>query len=180
VIAATNRDLSKMVSEESFREDLFYRLNVISLRTPALRDRREDIPVLAHHFALKAAMQAGRRASGISPEVLSIFQSHLWRGNVRQLENLIQRAVAMGETEYLVPGDIPEDFFSVAAVEGKPRIRKFYDALDETGREVCIAAFAASEGNCAAAAQILGFHRNSVYRLIRKYRLSHLLREDVA
>jgi transcriptional regulator of acetoin/glycerol metabolism len=89
-------------------------------------------------------------------------------------------AVAMGETEYVVRGDIPEDFFSANAIEGKSKVRRFYDALDETGREVCIAAFTASEGNCAAAAQLLGLHRNSVYRLIRKYRLTHLLREEVA
>jgi transcriptional regulator with PAS, ATPase and Fis domain len=179
VIAATNRDLHKMVSEGTFREDVYYRLNVILLRTPALRERREDIPALAHHFALKAAIQAGRRLAGISPELLDMFQSHPWPGNVRQLENLIQRAVAMGETEYLVPGDIPQDFSCAKTVEMKPKVQRLYDALDETGREVCIAAFTASQGNCAAAAQMMGLHRNSVYRLVRKYGLNHLLREEI-
>jgi transcriptional regulator with PAS, ATPase and Fis domain len=104
VIAATNRDLAQMVAVGTFRGDLFYCLNVILLRTPALRERREDIPALANHFALKAAMPSGRKVSGISLDVLTLFQSHPWPRNVRQLENLIQRAVAMGETEYVVRG----------------------------------------------------------------------------
>jgi transcriptional regulator with PAS, ATPase and Fis domain len=180
IIAATNRDLYRMVEEGTFRADLFFRLHVVSLRMPALRNRPSDIPALANHFASKAAMQVGRTVSAISPEVLAMFQSHSWPGNVRQLENVIQRAVAMGETECLVRRDIPEDFFQEGGVEGKSRVRRFYDALDETGRGVCIAAFAASGGNCVTAAKMMGLHRNSVYRLIQKYGLNHLLREEAS
>jgi DNA-binding NtrC family response regulator len=78
---------------------------------------------MANHFALKAAMESGRKVLGISPEVLTLFQSHPWPGNVRQLENLIQWAVTIGETEYVVSGDIPEDFFSANATESKPNVR---------------------------------------------------------
>jgi len=175
VIAATNRNLQRMVADGTFREDLYFRLTVFPVRTPALRERPEDIPALAHHFALKSAVDAERRVLGISQEVLAVFQKNSWPGNVRQLENVVHRAVAMGETEEVLLRDIPHEFVFNPLV-GRSKVRKFYDALDETGREVCIAAFAAAEGNCAAAANLMGLHRNSVYRLVRRYGLTDYIR----
>src|SRR5207249_12045684 len=110
-----------------------------------------------------------------SQEVLGIFQKHSWPGNVRQLENVVQRAVAMGETEQVLLEDIPEDFLSAHLSKPSAKVRRFHEAMDETAREVCIEAFMAARGNCLAAAQIMGLHRNSVYRLIRRYGLHHLL-----
>jgi transcriptional regulator with PAS, ATPase and Fis domain len=175
VIAASNRNLEQMVADRRFRQDLFYRLNVLSICTPSLRERPEDIPALAHHFAVTSGFHAQRRISGVSPEVLRVFQNHTWPGNVRQLENLVQRAVAMGETEQVLLEDIPEEFLAGKSSKAATKVRKFYEAMDETAREVCIEAFAAAKGDCFAAAQLMGLHRNSVYRLIRRHGLHHLL-----
>jgi transcriptional regulator with PAS, ATPase and Fis domain len=174
VISATNRNLEQMVAAGTFRQDLFFRLNVLPIRTPSLRERPEDIPALAHHFAVACGVHAERQVVGVSREVLDVFQKHPWPGNVRQLENVIQRAVAMGETEEVLLQDIPENFLPAVPGSGA-RVRRFYDAMDETAREVCIEAFTAAEGNCAAAAELMGIHRSSVYRLIRRYRLENLL-----
>jgi transcriptional regulator with PAS, ATPase and Fis domain len=175
VIAATNRDLETMVEEGTFREDLFFRLNVFAIRTPALRDRREDIPALARHFAFQSADMAGRPIQGISEEVLQEFKRHSWPGNVRQLENVVQRAVAMGEAELILLEDLPPDFLLSKARKAPARVRNIHEALEETAREVCIAAFTVSRGDCAAAAQLMGVHRSSMYRLIRRHGLEHLL-----
>jgi transcriptional regulator with PAS, ATPase and Fis domain len=173
VIAATNRDLAKMVSSRTFRQDLFFRLNVISIRVPALRERPDDIPLLANHFALKCAVQAGRPVSGISPDALSLLQRYSWPGNVRELENTIEGAIAMGETDQLLPRDFP-DFPSAPPSESEPATR-FYDALELAARDVCTSALRASKGNCTRAANLLGLHRNSLYRLIHKHGLERLL-----
>ena len=179
VVAATNRPLEQMVAGGTFRQDLFFRLNVLPIRTPPLRERPEDIPELAHHFALKSAVYAERRVLGVSQEVLRVFQKHAWPGNVRQLENVVQRAVAMGETEQVLLQDIPKDFLSGDMPKPNVKVRRFYEAMDETAREVCIEAFTAAKGNCLAAAQLMGLHRNSVYRLIRRHGLNHLLETRV-
>jgi transcriptional regulator with PAS, ATPase and Fis domain len=164
-----------MVAAETFRQDLYFRLNVVGIRTPSLRERSDDIPALAHHFASKCAMHADRQVSGISDEVLEAFQKYPWPGNVRELENLIQSAVAMGETDRVLLEDLPREFLFAGASKPVARVRRFYEALDETARQVCIEAFTASHGNCLAAAQLMGLHRNSVYRLIRRHRLDYLL-----
>jgi transcriptional regulator with PAS, ATPase and Fis domain len=168
VIAATNRDLKSMVTAGTFRQDLYFRLSVLALRTPTLRERPEDIPLLAQHFAKKA----------ISPEALRALQSHTWPGNVRELDNVIQRAVAVGEADEILTRDLPADFACSPATESTARVRNFHEALEETARNLCVAAFKAARGNCIVAAGLLGLHRNSVYRLIRKYRLEHLLDID--
>ena len=175
VIAATNRNLEQMVTDGTFRQDLFFRLNVLPIRTPSLRERPEDIPALAYHFALKCAVHAERRVVGVSQEVLAVFQKYTWPGNVRQLENLVQRAVAMGETEQMLLQDLPKDFLAADVSNPRAKVRRFYQAMDETAREVCIEAFTAANGNCLAAARLMGLHRNSVYRLIRRHGLHHLL-----
>jgi DNA-binding NtrC family response regulator len=175
IIAATNRDLDQLVAEGAFRQDLFFRLNVFALRTPSLRERAEDIPSLAQHFALKCAGEAGRSISRVSSAALEIMQKHTWPGNIRQLENVIHRAVAVGETEQVLPQDLPSEILAATSFKAVPKARRFYEALDETAREVCIQAFTASKGNCVAAAQLLGLHRNSIYRLVRRYGLRDLM-----
>jgi transcriptional regulator with GAF, ATPase, and Fis domain len=180
VIAATNRNLEQRVADGAFRQDLFFRLDVFPIRTPSLRQRSEDIPALAQDFALKCAAHSERRISGISPAVLDVFRKHPWPGNVRQLENVVQRAVAMGETDQVLLEDLPDDFLSVRLAESESKVRNFYEAMDETARQVCIAAFTISRGNCVIAARLMGLHRNSVYRLIRRYGLNYLLETTAA
>jgi two-component system, NtrC family, response regulator PilR len=108
IIAATNRDLTKMVAEARFREDLFYRINVIPLRLPPLRDRRDDIPLLAEHFAARFAGQMGKKIAGISGGAMSLLQAYPWPGNIRELENAMERAVALERTPSILPESLPE------------------------------------------------------------------------
>jgi two-component system response regulator PilR (NtrC family) len=109
VIAATNQDLPKMVAEGRFREDLFYRLNVLSIKLPPLRERGEDIPLLAEQFLQQFASQMGKNVQTISAEALALLQRHPWRGNVRELQNAIERAVALEQTESVLAESLPED-----------------------------------------------------------------------
>src|SRR5512135_1728222 len=103
VVAASNKDLSQAVKDGRFREDLFYRLNVVTIRIPPLRDRREDIPLLAEHFAAKH----GRGRGAISPEARELLQGYDWPGNVRELENVVARALALNPSGFVVPADLP-------------------------------------------------------------------------
>jgi two-component system response regulator PilR (NtrC family) len=108
VIAATNQDLPKRVEEGKFREDLFYRINVISIELPPLRERREDIPLLAEHFLGKFAAQMQKPVHAISHEAMDLLVAHEWRGNVRELENVIERSVALEQTAAVLPETLPE------------------------------------------------------------------------
>jgi len=107
VIAATNQDLQKMVAEGRFREDLYYRINVIQVHLPPLRDRREDVPLLAEHFLAKYAKAAGKSVNGISHEAHDLLSAYGWPGNVRELENVIERAVALEQTPLVLPESLP-------------------------------------------------------------------------
>jgi two-component system response regulator PilR (NtrC family) len=109
VIAATNQDLPKLVNEGRFREDLYYRINVLSVHLPALRDRAEDIPILAEHFLEHFAAQMGKPVRTISADAMRLLQAHTWRGNVRELQNAIERAVALEQRETILPETLPEE-----------------------------------------------------------------------
>ncbi len=119
IIAATNRDLEQMLKEGKFREDLYYRLKVIPITCPPLRDRREDIEVLALHFMRKAALAAARGVEEISPEAREALQAYHWPGNVRQLEWAIERAVVLGETDWVETRDLPPEIVQPAPVEAQ-------------------------------------------------------------
>lgn len=108
IIAATNRDLAKMVAEGTFREDLFYRINVIPIRLPSLRERRDDIPVLAEHFVGVFAERMGKRVEGLAPPALTCLQAHAWPGNIRELENAMERAVALERTPLIQVESLPD------------------------------------------------------------------------
>ena len=108
VIAATNAPLETLVEQKRFREDLYYRLQVIPIRTPPLRERREDIPLLADHFLERFSRQMGKRVVKISEEAMSLLQAFSWPGNVRQLENVIERAIALETTEAVLPERLPD------------------------------------------------------------------------
>jgi two-component system response regulator PilR (NtrC family) len=119
VIAATNQDLQKMVAEGRFREDLYYRINVIQVHLPPLRDRREDVPLLADHFLAKYAKAAGKSVSGISHEAQDLLSAYGWPGNVRELENVIERAVALEQTPLVLPESLPTQVRSLTAAPAK-------------------------------------------------------------
>ena len=182
LLAATNCDLEKAIAAGTFRRDLYYRLNVVSLAVPALRDRPEDIPLLANHFARRHAAKAKRRLTGVSPEALAYLAAYDWPGNVRELENAIERAVVLGSTDVIVPDDLPEGLIEAgpgAAAAGAPGVdAHFHDAVRQAKKELIVKAFDASGGNYSAAARVLGLHPNYLHRLIRNLNLKALLKKS--
>jgi len=178
LIAATNRELESDVACGLFREDLYYRLNVLSVTTPTLRDRREDIPALARHFVMKYSKQSGRGVVGLSPEAAAIFEKYDWPGNVRQLQNVIERAIVLGSGEFIAPEDLPSELFS-PAVYFPPtgaRAQTLDQAVLNTKRQYVENVFRLAHGDYKRAAGILGQHPKSMHRMLVRLRLSHLLR----
>jgi Nif-specific regulatory protein len=182
LLAATNCDLEKAIAAGAFRRDLYYRLNVVSLAVPALRDRPEDIPLLAHHFARRHAITAKRRLTGVSPEALACLVAYDWPGNVRELENAIERAVVLGSTDVIVPDDLPEALIeagpatSTGAAAGAAA--PFHDTVRQTKKDLIVKAFDSAGGNTSAAARALGLHPNYLHRLIRNLSLKALLKKS--
>ena len=115
VIAATNKNLLKATREGTFREDLYYRLNVVAITMPPLRDQKEDIPLLANYFAAKYAEKCNRRIMGVSPDAGTLLKQYDWPGNIRELENAIERAVVLGSSGMILPEDLPETLHETSA-----------------------------------------------------------------
>ena len=176
VVAATNRDLEAAVRAGGFRQDLYYRLNVVSFEMPPLRERREDIPLLAGHFAAKYGAKFKRRVAGLSPEARDCLMAYDWPGNVRELENAIERAVVLGSTERVLPEDLPETVLeagpdSDAPESGAPPVTRYHEALREAKRQLILRALEQSAGSFTGAARLLGVHPNYLHRLIRNLNL---------
>ncbi len=170
LIAATNRDLKEASRTGAFRPDLYYRLNVVSLRMPALRERREDIPLLAAFFAANYSQKVKRRVAGISPEARACLLRYEWPGNVRELENAIERAVVLGSTESILAEDLPESILEETAASGEP-INALADGVREAKKMLIERAIEQADGNYTEAAGILGVHPNHLFRLIRTLNL---------
>jgi len=166
IIAATNRDLKEASQKGGFREDLYYRLNVVSVCMPALRERREDIPQLAGYFAGRFAEKVKRRVSGISPAARACMMQYEWPGNVRELENAIERAVVLGSTDQILPEDLPEAMLEEAAPGGKA-VTALHDGLRVAKKRLIENAIDQCEGNYTEAAHLLGIHPNHLFRLIK-------------
>jgi transcriptional regulator with GAF, ATPase, and Fis domain len=166
LVAATNRDLKKRVVEGTFRDDLFYRLNVITLTMPALRERREDIPLLASHFAALHGRAVRGRPVGIAPAARELLVRHDWPGNVRELSNAIERAVVLGLEAEIRPEDLPESLLETAAPASSPDRFDYHEALNEAKRRIIRQALDAYSGNVTRAAERLGLHANHLHRLI--------------
>ena len=167
LIAATNRNLEEEVRAGRFRSDLFYRLNVVTLKTPALRDRRADIPALAKHFALKFGEQCGRPMVGITPEAEAYLCHYEWPGNIRELENAIERAVVLGSGDAIRLEDLPESVREIGKAAGLSRTIPLQDAIDDAKKQAITRAFEQAKGEHPAAARLLGVHPNYLYRLMR-------------
>jgi transcriptional regulator with GAF, ATPase, and Fis domain len=167
LIAATNRNLEEEVRAGRFRQDLYYRLNVVTLRTPALRERPSDILPLAMHFAAKFGQQCGRRITGIAPEAQAYLQHYDWPGNIRELENAMERAVVLGSSDMIQLEDLPESIAEIAKPAGVNRALPLQDAIDEAKRQAVARAFEQAGGDHPGAARLLGVHPNYLYRLMR-------------
>ena len=165
VLAATNRNLEEAIKDGTFRADLYYRLNVISLTLPPLRERREDIPLLASHFAVKYGKKCKRPVNGISPEARACLVAYDWPGNVRELENAIERAVVLGNTDVILPDDLPEAILSTAPVPEK--LSNYHEAVLAMKKQYVLRALEQTNGNYTEAAKHLGIHPTNLHRLIR-------------
>ncbi|MGH9351302.1 MAG: sigma-54 interaction domain-containing protein, partial [Terriglobia bacterium] len=175
IIAATNRNLDQMLKEGKFREDLYYRLKVIPIVCPPLRERREDIPVLALHFLRKAAIDGKHKVKGISSEALEALESYIWPGNIRQLEWAIERAVLLGEGEQIRVEDLPPEILEPPQDQVAPPSGPAADGLEplipeasweEHEKAKILEALQRTNGNITRAAQLLGMtFRTLQYRL---------------
>ncbi|MFW6181227.1 MAG: sigma-54-dependent transcriptional regulator [Spirochaetota bacterium] len=165
IIAATNRDLRRAVAERTFREDLFYRLHVIPISVPPLRERREDIPLLAGHFIEKYNTER-KSVRGITDEALSLLAGHRWDGNVRELENAVQAAIALGRGEWITHFDLPPEVRSPGSA---PPPATHLRSLQEVEREAIEQALRYCSGRKLEAARILGIGKTTLYEKIRKY-----------
>jgi Nif-specific regulatory protein len=170
LIAATNRDLKEASSTGTFRPDLYYRLNVVSLRMPALRERREDIPLLAAFFANQHGEKVKRKVGGIAPEARACLMRYDWPGNVRELENAIERAVVLGSTELILAEDLPESILEETAASGEPA-NKLAEGIRIAKKLLIEKAIEQANGNYTEAAKLLGVHANHLFRLIRTLNL---------
>src|SRR5262245_21142051 len=195
VVAATNRDLAEMVRRGTFREDLFYRLSVIHIEVPPLRDRLDDVPLLADFFLARFRAQAARRISGFAPDALAAMTRYAWPGNVRELRNAVERAVVLGDRDQIIAADLPPQ---VLAGGASPRIRtspptpplgsnsvalpavtidplpppaaaRPARSLRELEKQGILAALAATGGNKAQAAAILEIDRSTLYKKLKDY-----------
>jgi len=170
IIAATNRNLEEAVEEGAFRDDLFYRLNVINIRIPPLRERREDIPLLAENLISRLAIETNKEVREISREALKMLMDHDWPGNVRELENALERAIVTAHGEVLEVENF--DFLATARHRQTPWEVPGDTSLAELEKRAVMAALDRTEGNIKAAANILGVDRSTLYAKLKKYGLS--------
>jgi Nif-specific regulatory protein len=170
VIAATNRDLKAEVKAGTFRQDLYFRLNVVSLTMPPLRDRREDIPLLSNYFVALACAKVHRRVTGISNEARDWLLQYQWPGNVRELQNAIERAVVMGATDAIIPGDLPESILEGDAPT-QVNVGKYHEIVNDAKRNAIRRALEQAGGVQTEAAKILGIHPVYLNRMIRTMKL---------
>jgi len=181
IIAATNRDLAKMVSAGEFREDLFYRINVIPVKLPPLRERHDDVQALAEHFVEKFARQMKKEIRGISGAAMICLRSYSWPGNVRELENAIERAVALERTPAVLPDSLPEPVRGAAGVAAgsgaQTEERTLEDGFDleqhvqGVEREYILEALRRSNGVKKNAAELLGLSFRQFRYLLKKYNI---------
>jgi len=182
IVAATHRDLKKKLEDGSFREDLFYRLNVIEIHIPPMRERPGDIPLLAHHFLRKYADANGKELKGISDEVLALLLSHPWPGNVRELENAMERAVVLSDGPTLAPAHFPTLRKAVAGEPGTPPaggagfgVRIPGSTLADLEREAILRTLEAVGGSTSKAAAILDISARKIQYKLKEYQQQGVL-----
>jgi len=164
IIAATNQNLRTITEQGKFREDLYYRLNVVTIDLPGLRYRREDILPLAEHFLKKYAKENNKPAKSFSPEAVEFMLNYHWRGNVRELENVVERGAILAKDKFITLAEFPQELTRPSPVEGRTlealERNQILKVLEETG------------GNIARTAKILGIHRMTLYNKLKKYNIS--------
>ncbi len=165
VLAATNRDLEQAIEAGAFRQDLYYRLNVVQIHIPPLRERQDDIPALAEHLLEKLRLRLNKKTHSISPEAMQLLLNHNWPGNVRELENAIERALVVGKQKQVMPADLPIALY-------KPEEVPADESLDAWEREHILRRLKHYHWNISQTAQALKIDRGTLYTKIKKYGLS--------
>jgi two-component system response regulator PilR (NtrC family) len=178
VVAATNQELPKLVAENRFREDLYYRVNVIPIQLPPLRERREDIPLIAQHFLEKYRAQMGKPLSAISGEAMALLERYHWPGNIRELENVIERAVALERTPTILPESLPPVVRGTASATGAGDVAPLPDGgfdleqhVQSVERRYLAQALERAGGVQVRAAELLGMSFRSFRYYAKKYNL---------
>jgi Nif-specific regulatory protein len=169
VLAATNKNLEQAIKAGEFRQDLYYRLNVVSIQVPPLREHREDISLLALYFAAKYAEKSKRPFKGISLEARRLLMGYSWPGNVRELENAIEHAIVLGMTEEILPEDLPEGMLEEQS--GALTGTGYHAALNQARKELIRNALGEAKGSVSEAARLLGIHPKYLHRLVRNLNL---------
>jgi DNA-binding NtrC family response regulator len=167
ILAATNRPLEDMVQKGQFRRDLYYRLNVVTLRMPPLRERKDDVPPLVEVFLKRYAEHGARKVLGVERDALYQLQRYDWPGNVRELEHAVERACALGQGEQLRIEDFPPDIRGGGALEAEIGVRSIEQLEILAIRRV----LTECEGDTARAAELLGINRSTLYRKLKRYGL---------
>jgi Nif-specific regulatory protein len=174
-LAATNKDLQKAVREEKFRLDLFYRLNVVSFTMPPLREHPEDIPLLTDHFVSRFSARCNHKVKGLSPDARACLAHYDWPGNIRELENAIERAVVIGSSDLILPEDLPESIVETdTTLPAGPA--KYRDAVLNLKKQIILNALEQSGGSFTQAAKLLSVHPNYLHRLVRNLNLKMSLK----
>jgi two-component system response regulator GlrR len=167
ILSATHRDLEAAMAQGQFREDLYYRLNVVSLTLPTLAERREDIPLLANHFLAKLAVKYGKKLNGFAPEALKLLTMASWPGNVRQLHNVVEQVSALAATP-LIPLALVQRALQVPGVE----VLTLAQARQRFERDYLVGLLKLSDGNVSDAARLADRNRTEFYRLLQKHGLT--------
>ncbi len=178
VIAATNKNLDDAIKANQFRQDLYYRLNVVSVVVPPLRERPDDIPLLAMYFSSKYSERCKRPLKGISSAARALLMSYSWPGNVRELENAVEHAIVLGTGEEILPDDLPEALLEVQPAEDSGA--KYHDQINRLKKRMIVDAVKQSRGNYTEAAKLLGVHPNYLHRLIRNLDIKSDVRKGEA
>ena len=171
IIAATHRNLEKAVREGSFREDLYYRLAVFPIEMPALKDRREDIPLLTEHFVGHFSKELRRPAPRVSKEALCILENYAWPGNVRQLKNVIERTLVLASQDEIFPEDLPWDIRTPSAQNTSQSPLNFKAAQEGFEKEFFHRLLQETQGNVSQAAELANLDRSHLHEKLKKHGL---------
>jgi len=170
IIASTNRNLEELVAQNRFRKDLYYRINVVRITVPPLRERPEDISLLAYHFLGKYAAEFGKQVQGIEPAVIELLLGQRWEGNVRELENVLERAVAMAEGRQVTTRDLPPEFRKAGPMQTAGReLKPFQEAKQDFEVEYLKLVLEKAQGNISLAARLTDIPRQNLYEKLSKY-----------
>jgi two-component system, NtrC family, response regulator AtoC len=185
VVAATNYNLPEAVNRGEFRQDLYYRLNVVAIHLPPLRERKDDIPLLAEHFLKFYSGENDKNISAVSDKAMELLISYSWPGNIRELENAIEQAVALSYQAVLVPEDLPRDVreqessrFPAPSAEDGQFLFSDTPSLEEVKKRYVLQVLKQTQGNVSATARILNVDRRSLYRMLARYKVEPFLKDD--